>query len=561
MQDANTPPSSRVIVFGLDGATWDIARPLIDAGRMPNLARLVANGASGPLASTVPPISAAAWITFLTGQNPGRHGVYQFRKMDMRQYGGYRDEFATSQDYVGRSFIELAGQRGRRVAAVGVPMTYPPFPVNGFLVSGFPRPFGPQAQVFPPAKAAALGRWDEVQDSFNFSLSPAQTVETSDYWVRKYTDIGLEALAEERFDLFLVVWNSTDNIPHLFWKYTDPAFPAYDAAGAPQFGEVINHQYEVADAEIGRLLAAQPDLDQTTILVMSDHGMGPHPYRRVNFGVWLAGQGFLALKKGAGSQPSLLSQAVGQVRRRMPRQWLDRLRGRMPAGLRADLYARQMNLDQIDWGATVAYRLKVFPSVEGIVLNVAGRQPQGIVEQGAPYEALRDQLLSALADLRDPASGQPIIARASRREDLFEGPFVDDIPDILLELHPPYTGGSALQGNLVMPLALDELSAYSGSHSPTGLFVFNGPGVRRSHWLEDAHIQDLAPTLMHVMGLPVASWMDGRVLQDLFEPAAVRPAAYAEYDVAERDPNGAGLTSAEEEAIRAQLAGLGYLRD
>jgi predicted AlkP superfamily phosphohydrolase/phosphomutase len=170
-------------------------------------------------------------------------------------------------------------------------------------------------------------------------------------------------------------------------------------------------------------------------------------------------------------------------------------------------------------------------------------------------------LLAALADLRDPASGQPIIARASRREDLFEGPFVDDIPDILLELHPPYTGGSALQGNLVMPLALDELSAYSGSHSPTGLFVFNGPGVRRSHWLEDAHIQDLAPTLMHVMGLPVASWMDGRVLQDLFEPAAVRPAAYAEYDVAERDPNGAGLTSAEEEAIRAQLAGLGYLRD
>ncbi|MEI2689173.1 MAG: alkaline phosphatase family protein [Anaerolineae bacterium] len=561
MQDVSTSSPSPVIVFGLDGATWDIARPLLDAGRMPNLARLVAQGASGPLASTVPPISAAAWITFMTGQNPGRHGVYQFRKMDMRQYGGYRDEFATSQDYVGRSFIELAGQRGRRVAAVGVPMTYPPFPVNGFLVSGFPRPFGPQAQVYPPAKAEALGRWDEVQDSFNFSLSAAKTVETSDYWVRRYTDISLAALAEERFDLFLVVWNSTDNIPHLFWKYTDPAFPAYDATGAAQFGEVINHQYEVADAEIGRLLAALPDLDQATVLVMSDHGMGPHPHRCVNFGAWLAGQGLLTLRQGAASQPSLLGRTVRQVRRRLPRQWMDRLRDRLPAGLRADLYARQMNLDQIDWAGTAAYRLKVFPSVEGIVLNVAGRQPQGIVQPGAPYEAVRDRLLAAAAALVDPQTGRPIVARASRREELFEGPYVEDIPDILLELHPDYTGGSALQGELVTPLPLEELSAYSGSHSPTGLFVLHGPGVRRGHWQEGAHIQDLAPTLMHIMGLPVASWMDGQVLQELFEPSAVRPAAYAEYDVAERDPHSAGLSAADEEAIRAQLAGLGYLRD
>jgi len=561
MQDSNTPSPSRVVVFGLDGATWEIAQPLIEAGRMPNLARLVAQGTAGSLASTVPPISAAAWTTFLTGQNPGRHGVYQFRKMDMRQYGGYRDEFATSQDYVGRSFLELVGQRGRRVAAIGVPMTYPPFPVNGFLVSGFPRPFGPRAQAFPPSKAEALGRWDEVQDSFNFSLSAAKTVETSDYWVRKYTDIGLQALAEERFDLFLVVWNSTDNIPHLFWKYTDPTFPAYDAAGAPEFGQVINHQYEVADGEIGRLLAALPDLDATTILVMSDHGMGPYPHRQVNFGGWLAGQGYLTLKKGAASQPSLLSQAVGQVRRRLPRQWMDRLRGRLPAGLRADLYARQMNLDQIDWSASSAYRLKVFPSVEGIVLNVRGRQAQGIVEPGPAYEALRDHLLAELADLRDPETSQSIVARASRREDLFEGPFVDDIPDILLELRPSYTGGAALQGNLVTLLPLDELSAYSGSHSPDGLFVFSGPGVRRGHRLEGAHIQDLAPTLMHIMGLPVASWMDGRVLASMFEPAAARPVAYAEYDLLAPDRSSVGLTAEEEDAIRAQLAGLGYLRD
>lgn len=561
MQDANTLSHSPVLVIGLDGATWDIARPLIEAGRMPNLARLVAQGAAGSLASTVPPISAAAWTTFLTGQNPGRHGVYQFRKMDMRQYGGYRDEFATSQDYVGRTFLELVGQRGRRVASIGVPMTYPPFPVNGFLVSGFPRPFGPRAHAYPPAKAEALGRWDEVQDSFNFSLSPAKTVEASDYWVRKYTDIALQALAEERFDLFLIVWNSTDNIPHLFWKYTDPAFPAYDAAGAPQFGEVINHQYEVADGEIGRLLAAVPDLEHTTVLVMSDHGMGAHPYRQVNFGVWLAQHGYLTLKPGAASQASLASRAVGQMRRRLPRQWLQRLRQRVPAAMRADLFARQMNLDRIDWSATQAYRLKVFPSVEGIVLNVRGRQSQGVVEPGGAYEALRDRVLADLAGLRDPQTGQAIIARASRREDLFEGPYVDDIPDILLELAVPYMGGAALQGELITPLPMEELSAYSATHRPDGLFVFHGPGVRMGHWLEGVGIEDMAPTLMHAMGLPVASWMDGQVLLDLWEPAQARPASYAQYDLAAPASGHSGLSAAEEDAIRQQLAGLGYLQD
>ncbi|MER2600681.1 MAG: alkaline phosphatase family protein [Caldilineales bacterium] len=557
-QSENPTP---VFVFGLDGATWDIAQPLIAAGRMPNLARLMARGTAGPLASTVPPISAAAWITFLTGQNPGRHGVYQFRKMDMRQYGGYRDEFATSRDYAGRSFLDMVSQHGRRVASIGVPMTYPPFPVNGFLVSGFPRPFGPRAQAWPPEKAEALGRWDEVQDSFNFTLSAAKTVETSDYWVRRYTDIALDALRNEHYDLLLVVWNSTDNIPHLFWRYTDPAFPAYDAAGAAEFSEVINHQYEVADAEIGRLLAALPNPDEAIVLVMSDHGMGPHPHRAVNLGSWLAQQGYLALRRGQDTRPSLFSRSVAAVRRRIPRQWMDLLRNRMSADLRANLYARQMNLDQLDWAATRAYRMKVFPSVEGIVLNVAGRQPQGIVPPGAAYEALRDKLLIGLAALRDPVTGQPIVARASRREDLFSGPFVSDIPDILLELHPSYTGGSAMQGDLVAPLPLDELAAYSGSHHPTGLFVWSGPPIRAGQWLEGAAIQDLAPTLLHLMGLPVDAAMDGRVLEAVFTAEAARPVVHASYQPSEQPADAVALTSAEEEAIRAQLAGLGYLRD
>ncbi|MEA3335526.1 MAG: alkaline phosphatase family protein [Chloroflexota bacterium] len=560
MQKPTVVPLSPVIVIGLDGATWDIARPLMETGCMPNLARLVARGTAGPLASTVPPISAAAWVTFLTGQNPGRHGVYQFRKFDLSTYGGYRDEFATSGDYQGRSLPELVSQRGGRVGSVGVPMTYPPFAVNGFLVSGFPRPFGPAPQVYPESMARDLGRWDEMPDNFNFSLSPEETARAADYWVQKYTDISLDALNEQEFDLFLIVWNSTDNIPHLFWKYADPDYPAYDAKGAQQFGQVINHQYEVADREIGRLLEAIPEPGETTIFVMSDHGMGPYPHRQVHLNAWLAGQGLLRRRAGTSGKSRRFNRMVSGLRRNLPTQWRERLRHRMPAGMRANLFARHMNLSNVDWSETQVYRFKIFPSVEGIVVNMVGRQSEGIVSPGDEYERLCEHLVEMLAELTDPDTGVPIVARASRREELFEGPYLDDIPDILVELTADYTGGAAIDGPLVTPMPMDQLSEYSASHHPTGLFVAAGPGVRQGEWLEGANIVDMAPTILYSMGLPISPAMDGNVLIDLFSPDARKPVAFEEYET-QPAADGVQLSADEEAAIREQLAGLGYLRE
>jgi predicted AlkP superfamily phosphohydrolase/phosphomutase len=520
----------------------------------------VAQGTAGPLESTVPPISAAAWVTFLTGQNPGRHGVYQFRKFDLAQYGGYRDEFATSNDYLGRSILELVSRSGLRVGAVGVPMTYPPFPVNGFLVSGFPRPFGPKAHVYPPQMAGELGAWDEMPDNFNFTLSPSATLEAADFWVRKYTDIALDALRREAFDLFLIVWNSTDNIPHLYWKYADKAFPAYDPAGAEQFGDVINRQYALVDREIGRLISALPDPDRTVVLVMSDHGMGPFPHRQVHLNAWLAMQGLLSCRADMAGSSSVLNRTVRSVRQRLPTQWRHRLRDRLPAQIRSQLYVRHMNLSAVDWYHTQAYRLKVFPTVEGIVINLRGRQTQGIVDPGDDYEALKDRLLTSLAELRDPETGGRICERASRREDLYEGPYLDDIPDILVELADPYTGGSALQGSLVTPMPLEELSAYSASHRSEGMFVLKGPGVRIGTWLEGVHIGDLAPTLLHLLGLPVSTAMDGQVRRELLLSNGEHPVIYGDYAEAPEAP-GVALSVDDKEAIRQQLAGLGYLGD
>ena len=157
---AFSTPVRRLLIIGLDGATFDVLNPLIAEGRMPRLREAIAAGASGRLRSTVPPITPAAWTTFLTGKNPGSHGVIDFERYDVHTN---KLSFNSTRclDHV-RNLWQILGDHGLKVGSVNVPMTYPPTPVNGFLVSGFETP-GPESDlVYPPAlKNAILERWPD----------------------------------------------------------------------------------------------------------------------------------------------------------------------------------------------------------------------------------------------------------------------------------------------------------------------------------------------------------------------------------------------------------------
>lgn len=126
-----------IAIVGLDGATWDLAGPFIEAGDMPTLGGLVAGGASGTLRSTMPPVTFPAWSSFMTGANPGRHGVFDFTR---RVPGTYEIAFVSSRDRRLPTIWRLLSDAGRRVAVLGVPTTYPPEPVNGIMVGGFDSP-------------------------------------------------------------------------------------------------------------------------------------------------------------------------------------------------------------------------------------------------------------------------------------------------------------------------------------------------------------------------------------------------------------------------------------
>jgi predicted AlkP superfamily phosphohydrolase/phosphomutase len=243
-------------------------------------------------------------------------------------------------------------------------------------------------------------------------------------------------------------------------------------------------------------------------------------------------------------------------------QTLTKLRAWWPDSLRTRLGAETF-FPGVNWYNTRAFSEELRGN---IWINLAGRDPHGIVQPGAEYEALRDQIIAALPELTDAATGARPIRRVWRREELFHGPYLERFPDLIVEAeyadvfkpHGAYQGADAARQ--LTPAELGQIWI-TGCHRSNGIFIAWGPDARPGGQVQGAALIDIAPTALHLLGQPVPVEMDGHVLtKALIGPAAgpVRAATLAELGFA-----GAGaevsFSDAEEEYVRERLAGLGYL--
>jgi predicted AlkP superfamily phosphohydrolase/phosphomutase len=547
-------------VIGLDGADPNLVWPWAKEGKLPNIARLMAQGAYGPLHSTYPPISAAAWATFMTGQQPGHHGVFDFRNYNPRKYSFQDEAIVSSAPIAGYTVMDAVAAHGHRVGAVTIPITYPAWAINGAMVSGYPTPDASKSFTYPPELGQEMSGLTENSALFRAS-SPAQVLEELNRLTRERARVSAEMLRQDDHGLFVLVIGSTDRAHHDFWKYQDPDHPAYDQREAATFGDAIIQVYQEADRAIGTLLDAVDE--DTTVIIMSDHGGGPRPAKQFNVNAWLRSQGLLTADHRAKPVRAAVRSAVRAARAHFPYQ--EQLYRRLPASLKRA--ANKANSDamtnagDIVWPQTQAYRFPMHAPIDGIVLNVRGRQQEGSVGPGAEYEALRDRIIAALGEASDPDTRQPVVISAVRREDLYEGEYVENMPDVVITLHPDYEGGPGLETSVISAIPLPELSKLSGVHRMNGIvIVARGEGVRHGAEIEGAHIVDLAPTIMYVMGLPVPRRMDGKVLLDAFDPTH-RQTHAVEFSnwSGEGTSEWSGYSEEEEQDLLEQLRRLGYV--
>jgi predicted AlkP superfamily phosphohydrolase/phosphomutase len=517
---------------------------------MPNFRRLMERGAYGDLMSTFPFQSAAAWVTFMTGQNSGKHGVYMFQDYDAGSYT-YVGRTANSRYFSGRTLFDIVGQMGGKVTAIRVPMTYPAWPINGLMVSGFPTPGDTPDSFYPPDLREQLaGRAQPEQSDFR-ELSTEEQAATLEAQMERLSSL-VTTMMDREHDLFMVVHRISDEVHHFFIGFVDPRSPAYDAEKARKYGDLVNHFYRKMDRTLGETLDRLTPED--TVFVISDHGGNITPPRQLNLNVWLAEQGLLTPRQQA---KTLKSRLYGLNQKLLPASVRAALRSRVPRSLRAELRETWKGLQAVDFGATLAYHFPMkCPPLAGIVVNLKGRQAQGVVEP-SDYEALRARIMRDVRDLRDPRTGEPIVRSVFTREELYDGPYVERAPDIIVWCHELYKEGPLAAGPLVGEVPHDELVQVPGSHDEKGIFLAMGPGIAPGRVLEGARLIDVTPTILHAMELPVPSDMDGHVLTEVFADGSREVESV---DLAlSRQSAESFLSQDEEQQIKEKLKGWGYL--
>ena len=540
------PSSPRLLVIGLDGGTWRVLDPLVAQGRMPNLGRLMQAGVRGDLASTIPPVTAPAWASFLTGVNPGKHGVFAFqRPLDQDLERGWVNGAAIRAP---KLWHYLQGYN-LRCGFVNVPMSYPPEPLPGYMVTGMLTPLGASCFTYPADLTGPLRERGYVTDlrirkvEREWGTADQQVALLRDLQdvARRRVEGVLWLWEQEPVDLLAVVFETPDRIQHILWNRLEESLAGRASGPVDQ---AILDCYEEVDRGIGRLLGLADE--GTTIFLLSDHGFcGLHT--AVHLDQWLAEQGLLCY---AGAKATLrrrvkagLAPVLKQV---LPRSWLQK-------GRQAFAVTRI-----IDWERTSVYSGR--SSENAVFINLKGREPKGAVEPGPEYEALRDRVIQHLRGLRDPRTGRPVLQQVFQREEVYEGPYVPSAPDILFVLTEGFevTAEVATEG-----VFRDVAGDGAGFHAQEGIFLAAGAGVAGPRTLEGARIVDLAPTLLHGLGLSVPRFMDGRVLEEAFTDTwrQAHPVRYSDEVPTSGPGEGGGnvFSDEDEEEIRQRLAGLGYL--
>jgi predicted AlkP superfamily phosphohydrolase/phosphomutase len=541
----------KVVVIGLDGATFDLLDPLMNLGKMPNLDRLVKNGSSGRLLSTVPPVTGPAWVSFMTGKNPGKHGIFAFQKRVPRSYT-WRAIHAGS--IHSETLWSILSAAQRKVVVANVPVTYPPSAVNGFLVSGFLTPDDNCDSTYPASLAEELkslvGDIKYDVDWRNFaSHESAALIQDSQRITLNTARMTLHLMERCDYDFLITVFNGPDRLQHSFWKLLEPLVRQEPEALSPLQESLINC-FTKLDIHLGEI--CQMAGNDATLFIISDHGF----HRLEGFfyiNHWLQQQGWMQFH----GRPlvdrilGILRQAdIFTMRKYLRRRFFPRVA------------ANSFDIGKlIDWSTTVAY---CPPTIEqGIYLNVAGRDPAGVVQPGAEYEALREQIMAELKKLKVPTSNRSLVTAVHKREEIYKGDYVDDAPDIVFSMQD--YGCAALPGfsNKLYRSTHEEKTYGTGAHHMQGIFIGAGPDIKSVQHLTNLNITDLAPTILYSIGLSIPEDMDGRVLQEIFDdsfiashPVQLAPLSSQE---AQSQSSPRQLSEAEDLKVKERLRALGYL--
>jgi predicted AlkP superfamily phosphohydrolase/phosphomutase len=441
--------SPRVVVIGLDGTPYTFIQRMLAEGHMPHLARITADAGYTRMHSVYPTVSSVAWSSYMTGLNPARHGIFGF--ID-RVPGSYDTTIPSSRQMTAPTLWEMLSEAGKRVIVINVPVTYPPREVNGILIGGFLSPRLERA-VYPPHMAEqiqALGYRIDTDAWLARESKDKLFADVTDCLVRRERTL-LHLMDNEPWDFLQCHIMETDRLYHFSWEQYATGDPAY----APRFYEVIHR----IDDLLGRVLE-RVERSGAELVVLSDHGFTTLKYE-VYVNTWLARKGWLTLPD---PRPERIQLA--------------------DVGPRCSVYS-------LDPGR--------------VYLNLQGREPDGTVPQ-AEYEDWRERVAeAAMADLRDPETGEPMLEQVLRREEIYHGPRLERAADLILVPRDGYD----LKGAFGRAALTFKGDALVGMHTyDDAMIAIRGCSIERHGF----GIIDATATVLELMGVEPPADLDSRSL-------------------------------------------------
>ncbi len=566
----------KVVVVGLDSATWTVIQPWMAEGSMPNLARLMQSGVKGTLQSVLPPITPPAWTSFMTGKQPGKHGIFNFVESEQ---GGYAMNYANATSRRSPTVWKLLNDAGYSVGTMNIPFTYPPEKLNGFQISGMDTPSESSPFIHPPELREELvkhlGRDLQLDLRFLGSMTTDerrnQVLDEMKEMDAQWSRVALYLLENYPQDVMMFVFMSIDTVQHYFWQHMDKEHFLHDPTLAAKFGDAIRKVYERLDDVVGQIIDRLSE--ETAVFVVSDHGGGPVVDRTIYLNRYLAQLGLLHYKESATSSLRTLGQKVmragfSALRGMLSSKQKVRLAALFPEMRRKSELAYS-SFTAIDWSRTKAYCSEVLAAPPSIYINLKGVKPEGIVEQ-KDYQAVINDVIAKIAELKDPRDGRPVIKKVWRREELFHGPFALETADLILDwwsedslfsTEPSFPEDTDQPALIIREHKPSDTSEWGGTHRLNGILIACGPVIRRGTEIENARLIDLAPTLLHFFGVAIPADMDGRVLLEAFQPDflaahSVKAGAASGTSAGDRS---SGYTEEESAKIEERLQALGYL--
>lgn len=527
----------RTLMIGLDGATFSILDPLMEAGHMPFLKSFMDQGVRADLESTLPPITPPAWTTIMTGRSPANHGILDFFRPESP--GSRFLRFVSTKQLKCESIWTHLMHRDLSAINLNFPVMAPPLPMKGYSIPGFvtwrhlrhschPADLMDTLKTIPGFDLKIIAHDFGLEEKVVQGCSFAE----SEGWIKYHTykdEQWLLVLShlnrQDPCDLSALVLDSPDRLQHVFYRLLDPqCFPKDWSDEDRQIRDALANHYRALDDMIARMAAAFGP--EANIFIVSDHGFGPSA-ECFYLNSFLEQQGYL--------------------------KWSERAVSAEDGSGDVSMEAVRNHGSILDWEHTLAYVNT--PSSNGITINVAGRNSRTGIEP-ENYEAFLNSLREQLLRLRHPRTDQPVVAQVWTREEAFDG--CELAPDLTVRL---WDNGlvSTVKADQIIKARRETI----GVHYPLGVFMAKGPDIRSGVRLDALNILDVAPSMLYSLGLAIPEAYEGRVPTEMLRQEALAGRPVAIDDALPRFEQQAAssleMDEADMDLIVKRLKGLGYL--